>query len=975
MSRPTSSASHHRPSGSGSSSMGGELMGRVHTFSPTPTASSSHHQVFYPQDHYMQHGVYPQQFDFRQGGYGGEMSGQMIAPYAGHQVAQGRMAIPLHGQHGNVMAINSGGRPGRTPVRSTPPPNGLDDCGPSPFLPEDETTPYLPAHFDTYGNISESPSMSHLQLPPNHLVSPTEQMNMARMAPQLMRNNSMPLMNHQPQQFALPVQRRGPPMQQTRPNMAHRQTMPAPIQRPGGLQRTASLHAPSRSGSPHIAGDIFDPVPPGASGSPVMRHQMHPPHPPQESMDMGWDLASYDHNYPVNGQGISPARALGPAPMQPQHFSPHREDLMITPQGNKTGYPDHIHSSATSSTAASSSTISSISDASVRSAQQQVKHRNLNSSDDENDSPTRGPSTSRAMMKMHLEEKKPLAAALTRPVRIPPKPVTSGGRTSAKFAKVAEDPGVEGVPAGPRPSERPGPSFACIIGQAILRCKAGGLSLEHIYRYVETAYPYFKTGDGAWRNSVRHNLSIHKMFETIPRTEMFPPGKGGIWIIHEEEKCHWPSEDKFIKNFPSSHPHHSVCRQTLHEKAKEQEAMEKAAKEGKVYVPKKGKKGRKLAVKEDEEDEIEMVRSSSLTELPLQRTDSQQGIAVPMEGSLSQIGEYSTTPQMSTKVLHPPPLAQHDFSEVADFDDDDGEFLPMNADDSDTTPVDVTPIEQPRNREDDLARQGIMVPPRFERKEKRRQLDLDDDNVFTSTKKVRVAEPLAPRHPIPQETVDRDLDDSFITPERERPVANGKIMSSAFKTPALVQSSSSPTSSPMPQTITRTTHHPSALQQAWTHDDMAESNSRDSSPARPMLESAFDFKPKTVRARNLAQEDEFVPTSTRHSPRAPPKTPVSRSSAATDKTPRLQHHLRTPSLSKTPMFFGGSPALPPPSASALLSTPMWEVGGCLDRLKDHLTGSPTRGSIRSPMPPTSPTRYAMLLDSGASPRKRRDVSL
>ncbi|WWD22508.1 hypothetical protein CI109_107001 [Kwoniella shandongensis] len=980
MSRPTSSASHHRPSRSGSSSMGGEQMGRVHTFSPTPTASSSHHQVFYPQEqHYIQHGGYPQhqQFDMM-GGYGGDMSGQMIAPYAGHQVAQGRMAIPIHGQHGNVMAINSGGRQGKAPMRATPSPSGLDDCGPSPFLPEEETTPYLPAHFDSYDNIAESPSMGHLQLPPNHLVSPTEQMNMARMAPQLMRNNSMPVMNHHPhqqQQFSLPIQRRGPPMQQNRPNMTHRQTMPAPMQRPGGLQRNASLHAPSRSGSPHIAGDIFDPVPAGASDSPLMRQQMHPAPQHDESMDMSWDLASFDTNYSIS-QGISPARALGPAPMQPQRFSPHREDMMITPQGNKTGYPDHIHSSATSSTATTSSAISSISEASVRSAQQQIKHRNMDSSDDENDSPTRGPSASRAMMKMHLEEnKKALAGAIPRPVRLPPKPVTSGGRTSAKFAKVAEDPGVEGVPPGPRPTERPGPSFACIIGQAILRCKAGGLSLEHIYRYVETAYPFFKNGDGAWRNSVRHNLSIHKMFETIPRTEAFPPGKGGIWIIHEEEKCHWPSEDKFIKNFPASHPHHAVCRQTLHERAKEQDAIDKAAKEGKVYIPKKGKKGRKLPVKEEEEDDVEMVRSSSLTEVPLIRTNSQQSFAVPMEASLSQGGESSTTPQMATRTLHPPPLVHHDFSDIPEFDDDDGEFLPMDADESDTTPVDVTLVEQPRNREDSFARQGIMVPPRFERKEKRRQLEADDEGVFTSTKKVRVAEPLAPLHSIPQETVDRDFDDSFITPERERPTANGKIMSSAFKTPALVQTSSSPTSSPMPQTITRSTHHPSALQQAWTHDDMAESNSRDSSPARPMLESAFDFKPKAMRGgRTMAQEDEFVPTSTRHSPRAPPKTPVSRSSAATDKTPRLRH-LRTPSLGKTPMFFGGSPALPPPSASALLSTPMWEVGGCLDRLKDHLTGSPTRGSIRSPMPPTSPTRYAMLLDSGASPRKGRDVSL
>ncbi|OCF41626.1 hypothetical protein I317_04536 [Kwoniella heveanensis CBS 569] len=989
MSRPTSSASTNRMSGPSSNMMGGEAMGRVHTFSPTPSASSSHQQQIYytPQDHIVTNS-FMQQFG---GAYRGEIHGHMIAPYAGHQVAQGRMAIPMVGQPGNVIAINPG-RAGKTPIRATPPPNGFEDLGPSPFLPEEDSTPFMPAHFDSYGQLSQSPSIGMgMQLPPNQLVSPTEHMNMARMGPQLHRSNTMPLISHQQQYQPLQPGRQRMPAQQARPSMTHRQTMTGPIQRPVPLSRHASLQAPMRSTSPHIAGDMFDPVPPGASGSPVMRQQMQQLPPPPEAIDMSWDLSSFDHSFGLNVQGISPARALGPAPQFPQRFSPHREIHVITPQGNKSNYPENIHSSSTSvaTTATASSSISSLSDICVRSTRQHVKRpEEVESSDDENDSPTRGPSTSRAMLKMHLEEKKPVPA-IAKPPR-PPSKVGQGGRTSAKFAKVAEDPGVEGIPPGPRPMERPNPSFACIIGQAILRCKAGGLSLEHIYRYVETAYPFFKTGDGAWRNSVRHNLSIHKMFETIPRTEAFPPGKGGIWIIHEEEKCHWPAEDKFIKNFPPSHPHHAVCRQTMHEKAKEKEAMEKAAREGRVYVPKKGKKGRKLANKDDDDDDaIDMIRTSSmLTEvpLPLERSLSQQQ---QQAGSSTPIAEdNSTTPKMKTTLMEPPPIKALDMTDGFELEEDEGEFLPIDlAEDAEMMPppVDVTPIDPAKKREEQLAGNGVMIPPRFERKEKRRPLIVDDDNVFTSaTKRVRVAEPLAPIHPIPQETATiQELDDSFITPERERPSSsnNSKLMSSAFKTPALIQTSSSPGSSPMPQTITRSTHHPSALQQAWTHDDMTKSPARDSSPARPMLDAAFDFKPKAPppRTRTLAHhDDDFVVPSNNisHSPRAPPKTPVTRSSAATDKnkTPRLQH-LRTPSLAKTPMFFGGSPALPPPSASALLSTPMWEVGGVLDRLKDHLTGSPTHSSIRSPMPPTSPTRYAMLLDSGGSPRKRRDVSL
>ncbi|WVR03612.1 hypothetical protein IAU60_000604 [Kwoniella sp. DSM 27419] len=980
MSRPGSSASHHRDSGSGPSMMGGEEMGRVHTFSPTASASSSSHQLYYtPQGHLVSNGyAHP----FSGPAYGEEMHGQMITPYAGHQVAHGRMAIPMHGQPGSVISINST-REGKTPTRSKHSPMDMEDFGPSPFLPEEGLTPYLPAHFDSYGQIVQSPSMGNLQLPPNHLVSPTEHMHMGRMGPQLHRSNTMPLLGgpqQQPQYQPLQSGRSRGSGHPSRPGLVQRQTMAGPVQRPAPLARHASLSGPTRSASPHIAGDMFDPVPPGASGSPLLRQQMQAPPimPAPEEVDMSWDIASYDPAFGLPGQGISPARALGPAPMHPLRYSPYRgaNTHLITPQGNRLGCQGHVHSSATSVTSTASTSISSLSDISVHTTRNPTRqNENVDSDDDEHDSPTRGPSTTRTLRKMEMEEKKP--ALVLRPSR-PSKAVGQGGRTSAKFAKVAEDPGVEGVPPGPRPMERPAPSFACIIGQAILRCKAGGLSLEHIYRYVETAYPYFKSGDGAWRNSVRHNLSIHKMFETIPRTEAFPPGKGGIWIIHDEEKCHWPSEDKFIKNFPPSHPHHAVCRQTMHERAKEKEAMEKAAREGRVYVPKKGKKGRKLATKDEDDDEeaIDMARTdSALTELPLQASESEQDLhsstPVPEEGS--------TTPTMKPRQMLPPPLKPQDSADTVSTtlpdDDDDGEFLPMLPISSDLLPVDVTPIDPAKKREEQTGRPSAMVPPRFERKERRRPLIVDDDNVFMSAKKVRVAEPLAPIHPIPQESV-KELDDSFITPERERPSSNNKMMSSsAFKTPALIQTSSSPGSSPMPSTITRSTHHPSALQQAWTHDDMTRSPARDSSPAAPMLDAAFDFKPKAPppRTRNVAQEDDFTPTATSHSPRAPPKTPVSRSSAATDKTPRLQH-LRTPSLSKTPMFFGGSPALPPPSANALLSTPMWEVGGVLDRLKDHLTGSPTH-SMRSPMPSTDPTRYAMLLDSGGSPRKRRDVSL
>ena len=638
---------------------------------------------------------------------------------------------------------------------------------------------------------------------------------------------------------------------------------------------------------------------------------------------------------------------------------------MITPQMPKTKYPNLGPSSASSSTVTSGSSSATESGARNAGSVEQITVQFTDASDEENDSPTRGLSASRAMSKMELNERgstgflpskvppQRIPQAVIRSARPLPKPVVIGGRTSAKFAKVAEDPGVEGVPSGPRSTDRPGPSFACIIGQAILKCSAGGLSLEHIYRFVETAYPYFKTGDGAWRNSVRHNLSIHKMFETIPRTEKFPSGKGGIWIIHDDEKCHWPEENKFIKNFPSSHPHHAVCRQTLHERAKEREAIDKAVREGRVYVPKKGKKGRKLPMKEDEDDTVEMMRSSSSLSEGLPLMSVHRGHPYPTMHRPMHFQEPSFAPNLQGKMVKAPYI--HDF-ETDEFEEDDGDFLPMEEVSESTTTV--SPDEFSASQEDKLAGFGAMIPPRFERK---RAIHEDEDGVFASTtgstKRVRVAESMPETHEY--------LDDSFITPERERPAPSSKTTWSAFKTPALVNTSSSPGSSPMPLTITRTTHHPSGLQQAWTQDDMARS-ADDSSPPRATLDAAFDFQPKSKvpsRTRAIATEDDRMPSYSTNAPR-PPKTPVTRSSAATQKTPRFQLS-RTP-LTQTPILFG-SPALPPPSASAMLSTPLWEVGGCLDRMKDHV-GSPTH-SIRTHMPPTSPTQYSMLFGSGSSPMR------
>lgn len=133
------------------------------------------------------------------------------------------------------------------------------------------------------------------------------------------------------------------------------------------------------------------------------------------------------------------------------------------------------------------------------------------------------------------------------------------------------EPGTEGIPEGPRPLTRPQAPLAFLMGQAILSSSFGGLSLEHIYRWIETAYPFFATDTAGWRNSVRHTLSIHKMFAKVERTDRYPRGKGCIWTIVKCEECHWGENETFTKNFPPGHPHYSVCRQTVWDKERKEE--------------------------------------------------------------------------------------------------------------------------------------------------------------------------------------------------------------------------------------------------------------------------------------------------------------------------------------------------------------------------------------------------------------------
>ncbi|KAJ2780834.1 hypothetical protein GGI15_003400 [Coemansia interrupta] len=82
----------------------------------------------------------------------------------------------------------------------------------------------------------------------------------------------------------------------------------------------------------------------------------------------------------------------------------------------------------------------------------------------------------------------------------------------------------------PGTTGKPPYSYATLITYAILRHPRRQMTLNEIYTWVITHYPYFNTAGSGWKNSIRHNLSLNKTFVRIPRP-VNEPGKGAYWTV------------------------------------------------------------------------------------------------------------------------------------------------------------------------------------------------------------------------------------------------------------------------------------------------------------------------------------------------------------------------------------------------------------------------------------------------------------
>ncbi|KAI5699104.1 hypothetical protein M8J75_016351 [Diaphorina citri] len=123
----------------------------------------------------------------------------------------------------------------------------------------------------------------------------------------------------------------------------------------------------------------------------------------------------------------------------------------------------------------------------------------------------------------------------------PPAPVTKSYRSSNGPSQSQLHQAVDSIITSPysppkmslsisQDDSKPPYSYAQLIVQAVASAHDKQLTLSGIYSFITKNYPYYRTADKGWQNSIRHNLSLNRYFIKVPRSQE-EPGKGSFWRI------------------------------------------------------------------------------------------------------------------------------------------------------------------------------------------------------------------------------------------------------------------------------------------------------------------------------------------------------------------------------------------------------------------------------------------------------------